>query len=145
MKRYLRFYVTTGLLVLMACVTFMYGTANAAYPPAPPAARPAAESPARLAFGALTRPGVPFGSRPASPLTHGRLSQLVWHRVAGNFAAEFHAVAGLRRSYFIPPPNVGDTVVFTTIEFGDGTFSANSNFTATYVDVTNDWFTADKI
>src|SRR5689334_3637591 len=108
MKKYFRFYGTAALLALLTVLSIA-GAAQAAYP-------------ARLA-----QPPGPAGrtAPPSSPLTHGRLSQLNWQTVSGN-TVTFHAVTGLRRSYFSPPPNVGDTVFFTNILFGDGQQSSST-------------------
>src|SRR5689334_10930720 len=112
MKRYLRFYGTAVLLVLLTVLSIAGATqaANPGEPGQPP--NPAGRLP------------------PSSPLTHGRLSQLNWQTVSGN-TVTFHATAGIRRSFYNPPPNVGDSIAFANIVYGDGFQSPNTNFTVT--------------
>jgi hypothetical protein len=119
----MRIYRTAGLLVLLLLLS-LNGAVGAAFPltPVAPVTAPAA--------------GV-------APLTHGRLSQLSWTAVSANTAI-LHAVAGLRRSYFQPPPNLGDSISYTPIVFGDGFQSPNNLFIVTYVDAVRDWFIAEK-
>ena len=53
----------------------------------------------------------------------------------------------LRRSYYDPPPNVGDTVdldLDARIFFGDGQIPVDSLYQVVAVDITNDWFVATK-
>ena len=124
MRKSLRIYGTAVLLMVLAVLSIA-GAAQAAYPAHAPA------PPGRAASG------------PNVPVTHGRLSQLNWQVISGNTVA-FHAVTGLRRSFFNPPPNVGSTVAFAPIQYGDGFQSANTLFTVTFVDTARDWFIAEK-
>src|SRR5215204_4887738 len=124
MRKSLRIYGTAALLMVLALLSIA-GTAQAAYP------------------AHVAAPTGPTAGGPTVPVTHGRLSQLNWQVISGNTVA-FHGVTGLRRSYFNPPPNVGSTVAFTTIVYGDGFQSANSSWTVTFVDLARDWFIAEK-
>src|SRR5262245_34391437 len=126
MKIHLRLYRLAGLLALLSVFGSLAAGAGAAYPPPLAGSAPGHQAAA---------PPAAAGLAPAVPATHGRLSQIHWRRTTGGFAAEIHAVAGLRRSYFTPPPVVGGTVAHTAIIFGDSTQSANTNFTVTFVDV----------
>jgi hypothetical protein len=102
-----------------------------------------------LALLLLSLAGMPFtapaGAAPApqkaAPESHDRSGQLSWQRTATN-TAEFHATAGIRRSWF-GTPNVGDTVSFEAIYFGDGA-SSDSDFTVEAVNATNDWILVEK-
>src|SRR4051794_17674965 len=87
-------------------------------------------------------PGSPAGPQPARPETHDRLGQIVWETVSGN-TVHPEATAGIRRSYYTPQPNVGDSVPFSFISFGDGFQSINSNFVVTFVDAIHDWIIAE--
>lgn len=73
--------------------------------------------------------------------THFRSTQLNWTHVSGT-TAKFDSTLGLRRSYFSPLPNVGDTISPVTVYFGDGT-SASPPHTVTSVDEANDWILAE--
>jgi hypothetical protein len=122
MNRYIQRY---GLALLLALLTLAsVRGAAVAFPayPAGPATAPAAD---------------------AAPLTHGRLSQINWLTTGPN-TAQIHVVAGIRRSFYSPPPNIGDSVPYAFINFGDGAHSATSLFIVTYVDVTHDWILAEK-
>src|SRR5215468_10046607 len=104
-----RLLITLGLLILLV-LAGQPGATQAAFPVNSPAAPP-----------------------PAIPETHGRLSELYWS-ASGPTMATLHGIAGIRRSFFSPPPNVGDSVFYTTLAFGDGGISPNASWIVTYVD-----------
>src|SRR5690242_19444427 len=121
MKKSIRLYGIAALLALLAMVS-IGGTVNAARP------------------SSIASPPPPQKARPA---THDRLGQLNWNTVGTN-VAHFVATAGIRRSFYNPPPNVGDSVNFTFLAFGDGFQSSNQLFIVTFVDPVNDWIIARK-
>src|SRR4051812_49218824 len=82
-------------------------------------------------------------SAPSAPETHDRLGQLIWQKT-GPTTAQLEATAGIRRSFYNPPPNVGDTIPFASINFGDGSAPSNTSFIVTYVDSVHDWIIAEK-
>src|SRR5215204_3577539 len=52
---------------------------------------------------------------PVVPLTHDRGGQLTWE-VIGLNTAQFHVAVGLRRSYYSPPPNIGQMISYNPLQ-----------------------------
>src|SRR5690349_17823425 len=104
MKKSIRLY---GMAVLLALLTMVSigGAAQAAQP------------------SNLASPPQP---QRFNPQTHDRLGQLNWNTVGTN-TAHFVATAGIRRSFYNPPPNVGDSIQFAAITYGDG-FTSDTSF-----------------
>jgi hypothetical protein len=123
MKQYIRLY---GLICLLASLA---GTANGGA--------------ARTAVPAMSVAGPQPNSGAAAPASHQRSGQISWQTVGTN-TAQFVTIIGTRRSFYTPLPNVGDSVNYTWIDFGDGQMSSNSLFIVTSVDVVNDVLTAQK-
>ena len=127
MKRHLRFYGTLALLAGLAILA-LGSMATAAHP------------------AGSAAPPPPGSTKATAPETHDRLGQLNWQTMGVN-TARITAIAGSRRDFsgFPSPPNVGDVVPFASILFGDGTQSANQNFTCTFVDLINNWVLLEKV
>jgi hypothetical protein len=123
MKQYIRLY---GAILLLAWLVAT-GNGGAAH----------AAVPATNAAGPLSGPGA------AAPASHQRSGQISWQTVGTN-TAQFVTIIGTRRSFYTPLPNVGDSVNYTWIAFGDGQMSSNSLFIVTSVDVVNDVIIAQK-
>src|SRR5215213_1259396 len=99
MSSLVRHWGLVGLLALLV-IAGLPGPTGAAYPapviPAAPAHAPIAPA------------------APAAPLSHDRSGQLTWEAVGLN-TAQIQVAVGLRRSYYMPFPTVGDTIVYVPI------------------------------
>src|SRR6476646_3835873 len=104
MKQHIRLVGTFVLLALLVAGT-NESVAHAAFPP-PLAAAP--------------RSGVAV-----VPATHERSAQIRWQAVGTN-TAQVVVTAGMRRSFYTPLPNVGDSIAYAWINFGDGFQSAST-------------------
>ena len=125
MKKYLRFYGTAALLALLTILSIA-GAAQAAYP------------------SRVAQPPNPPGkvAPPRSPETHGRLSQLNWQTVSGN-TVTFHATAGIRRSFYNPPPMSAIASPSPLSPLATAAILP-TRILVTFVDTTHDWVIAEK-
>jgi hypothetical protein len=70
--------------------------------------------------------------------THFRYGNISWTWVNGK-TVTFHVSQSWRRTFFPGPPNVGNVITGSNLDFGDGSGQVPINITVTTVNTTQDW------